>query len=442
MSQVQKLVRVKAVVVACIIACPAMVIAATTTNATWTGGSSSSNNWNDTANWVNALQPDGGGSSTIHFAGADRLTPNNDYGDYTQFNRIFFDNGASSFTLNGAAVKLAGQMNAPAKIENNSSVLQTVNFSSSGGTSLIYNGGGELDPTVGDLTINNNIYVDNNGNLDVYGNSGHTLRLNGGLFNGNTTTSLIVHDNSTVRLSAASGYGGGTSLLAGKLVAANTSGSATGSGSVNVSSGATLTGFQTAGVGGSISGSVSVSGTITAGSGASDIDSIGKLTTGNQAWNSGGTDTVKFNANAGTAGTNWDLLSMGTLSISSGFKLTLLAITGGSFVIGSPATYQIATTGTITTTVAAATTYNPAVTGGTAAGGQNLTSLFVLNSDALANIDESHFKVLAGGDGTGLVLSYDGGGVESAPEPTTACLAGLAGAMVLGSRRGRRKVTN
>src|SRR5437867_3456788 len=93
--------------IAAVTALSARQAVATSTNATWTGASTTSNNWSDTANWSGTNgNPDGGGTSVIHFAGTARLTPNNNYTDPTQFQQIFFDSGASSFTLSGARIKL------------------------------------------------------------------------------------------------------------------------------------------------------------------------------------------------------------------------------------------------------------------------------------------------------------------------------------------------
>lgn len=414
----------------------ARVVAQTTPDATWTGGSTTSNNWNDNSNWSGGLKPLGNAATTIRFAGSTRLTPNNDYSDYTQFNRIFFQSGASSFTLNGAVIKLSGETGAPAKIENNSSVLQTVNFNS-GGAGVVFNGGGQLDPTVGDLTVNANVYVDFGGNLDVYGNSGHTLRLNGGLFNGNAATSLVVNDNTVVEMAGASTYTGGTSLLAGKLVAVNTSGSATGSGAVSISSGATLAGYQTGGTGGSVSGPVTVNGTITAGSGSNTSDTIGTLTTAAETWAGGGSYAFNIASTAGAttlgtqtanAGVNWDKLVMSTLSVTatSGNRFTIKIIVPAGQTFTTGAKFEIAN-----------------ISSGSGLTPTDLTDLFTL-STAGTGLASGDFTLSAetasgiGESGTDLFLSYTGGTIVSAPEPTSAILVGLSAATLVGSRRGRR----
>ena len=191
-------------------------VAATTTNATWNGGGGGSNGWNNTANWAGSLQPDGAGTSIVHFAGSTSLSPNNDYGAFTQFNQLLFDAGASSFTLGGASIKITG------KIENSSTNLQTYNM-----TSLVLNGlnGGingstagisELDPTTGDLTINNNIILDNNVEVDVYGSN--ILTLTGAMQDGSGSSGkLVMKGTATVIFNGANTYTAGTFVNNGQL---------------------------------------------------------------------------------------------------------------------------------------------------------------------------------------------------------------------------------
>ena len=186
--------------------------------ATWTGGDYGTNhNWSNSGNWTPS-NPDGAGQTIIHFAGSTGLNPFNDYGAFTQFNQILFDAGASSFTLSGAAVKLTANGGSVAKIENNSAnTLQTVSFNSSG-NSFGFIGSGELDPTAGDLTISNDIFVDTtNGTISVFGGTAHTLTLNGRLINGSATASLTNQSNNIIVLNAANTYTGDTTINAGKL---------------------------------------------------------------------------------------------------------------------------------------------------------------------------------------------------------------------------------
>ena len=188
----------------------------TPTNAVWTGGSPDFNNWSDSRNWEDGQNPSGAGSTIINFAGSNRLTSNNDYGAYTQFNQILFSPGAGSFNLTGSAITLASNGGLPAKIQNDSVNPQTVSFNTDG-NSIVFNTSGELNPVAGNLTINNTIVFDGGGVLSVYGNGGHTLTLNGSLNNGAATTSLVNQNNNIVVLNAVNGYTGTTAIHGGRL---------------------------------------------------------------------------------------------------------------------------------------------------------------------------------------------------------------------------------
>jgi autotransporter-associated beta strand protein len=200
--------------------------------ATWNGGDyTNSHNWTDTGNWAGiGANPDGGGTTIIHFAGTVGPNPFNDYGAYTQFNQILFDSGSTAFTLSGAAIKLAPNGATVAKIENNSTSLQTVSFNTSG-QSIGFVGSNtanlELDPTSGDLTINNDIFVDNTESvIHVFGS--HILTLNGSLGNGAATAALTIESTATVVLAANNSYTGETVVKGGGTVQFGTAASSTG----------------------------------------------------------------------------------------------------------------------------------------------------------------------------------------------------------------------
>ena len=186
----------------------------TPTNAKWTGGSPDFNNWSDSRNWEDGANPSGAGQTIINFAGTTRTTSNNDYGAYTQFNQILFNSGAGAFTLTGSAIKLATNGGSVAKIQNDSVNAQTVSFNNDG-NSIVFNTSGELNPVAGDLTINNKVVFDGGGVLNVYGNTGKTLTLNGILANGGVTTSLVNQNNNIVVLNNTNTYTGGTTLNGG-----------------------------------------------------------------------------------------------------------------------------------------------------------------------------------------------------------------------------------
>jgi autotransporter-associated beta strand protein len=191
-------------------------------SATWTGGSSTSNNWNDTANWSGGVQPTGGGAnSTIHYTQGGRTTSNNDYGDDSQFQQILFDNTitSSSYTLTGSRIKLfdVSGDGITGKIENNSSILQTISFNGASGFSLLLESSFEIDPTQGDLTINNGVLLDfNTPTLNVFGNNGHVLTFNGAITQ-NSTGSFSLNDNDIVIFNGSNNYSGNTTIKAGEL---------------------------------------------------------------------------------------------------------------------------------------------------------------------------------------------------------------------------------
>lgn len=184
---------------------------------TWIGNGGN-DDWSTSGNWTSNTVPDGGsGDSIVHFAGSTGLTPNNDYSAFTQFKQILFDSGASSFTLNGNVIKLFSGDATPAKIENNSSNLQIINFNPSG-DSILTESAIELNPTQGDLTINGGVKGDfNDGTINVFGNNGHVLTFNGEIGQYNTTTSIVNQANNIIVFNAANTYTGNTTIKAGEV---------------------------------------------------------------------------------------------------------------------------------------------------------------------------------------------------------------------------------
>ena len=228
-------------------------------------------------------------------------------------------------------------------------------------------------------------------------------------------------------------YTGGTAIGAGTLVASNTftttTQSATGTGTVSVNSGGTLAGR------GQITGAVNVNagGIITAGDGATVDEGVGTLTnTGTQTWTgsgttkaAGGTYTWKLGAGGN------DLLEIGLLNIvaSAGSKFTLRPLNaGGTLALGT--SYVLAHVGGLQLNGTAQAAASSPV---------NLTDLFFLDLTGVNLGDnDPRLAVSAVSDGLG------GNGfniqLQSAPEPTSALLAGVAGLSVFSMRRrGRRQ---
>jgi autotransporter-associated beta strand protein len=131
----------------------------------------------------------------------------------------------------------------------------------------------------------------------------------------------------TLTLSNANAYGGGTTISGGTLLVNNTTGSGTGTGPVNVQSGATLGGS------GSVAGSVTVDGTLTGtGSyGATTIAANGILTPGTSPGNVSFTSLTM----ADDSVFNWELEGN---SVATGFDTVTVS---GALAIGSVATGSV-----------------------------------------------------------------------------------------------------
>ena len=211
--------------------------------------------------------------------------------------------------------------------------------SSSGTPTLDLNGVSQQVASLSDAGFSNGVITNSlsasTSVLNVAPASGSTT-YGGTIQNGSGVVSLTKSGSGTQILSSASSYSGGTNIMAGTLRANNgITGSATGTGLVSVSSGATLGGN------GTLSGAVNLSanstlgagGTIAAGAGgnATLASNIGVLSTGGETWNGGANYSWKLNtagtagasaiANAG-AGTKWDELSMPSLNVLAGSSST------------------------------------------------------------------------------------------------------------------------
>lgn len=121
-----------------------------------------------------------------------------------------------------------------------------------------------------------------------------------------TTNGITKLGTGTMTLSAVNTYNKTTTVSAGTL---NVTGSLASASAVSVASGAVLSGNGTA------AGSLSLTGGVAPGASA---NTVGKLTTGAITINGGSSYTFDISNVAGTAGTNWDLLtSTGAITISS-----------------------------------------------------------------------------------------------------------------------------
>jgi autotransporter-associated beta strand protein len=227
--------------------------------------------------------------------------------------------GGTAYTLTGNALTLG-----TGGVTNNSPTTQTVNLN------LTLGGHQTFNAAAAPLAFGGNIALgsgSNNFTLTVAGNANTTL--NGVVSDGGSGASALVKTGAGVlTLSGANTYSGGTTVAAGTLLVNNTTGSATGTGAVDVQSGATLGGGNTTGTAGFIGGPV----TVRAGGTLAPGNSPGILTVNNNVTFEGG---AVFSADVtGTAvGTQYDQLVVGPAGGSNTVDLggATLAVNFGSF---------------------------------------------------------------------------------------------------------------
>ncbi len=181
------------------------------TSLTWNGGATD-DNWSNAANW--------GGTAPIsneifNFAGSTRLSPVNDIVGYNGY-RIFFNTGASGFTLSGNALTLFDFGGAAPKIENNSANLQTIN------NNITLQGaagsGVEINPVDESLVFGGTISLSTAGNstLKIFGNNNKDVTFNG-IISEAGSNGLSLLGSSNVIFGAANTYTGTTLVDFGTL---------------------------------------------------------------------------------------------------------------------------------------------------------------------------------------------------------------------------------
>ena len=151
----------------------------------------------------------------------------------------------------------------------------------------------------------------------------------GNAIDGSNTAGLTVLGGGTLTLGAANGYTGGTTINAGTLVAANASGSATGTGAVVIGTAATLggAGFINAG-----STTVSVSGTIAPNTGTGSYNTL-TLTAGTVQFYNGA--TLNMNFGAANLGTSDQIVVNGNLGLPASGTVGLTVNGGAGFGNGT-----------------------------------------------------------------------------------------------------------
>ncbi|MBX7210356.1 MAG: autotransporter-associated beta strand repeat-containing protein [Verrucomicrobiaceae bacterium] len=380
-----------------------VVLADTITGTGWKG-TAGNNNWSSTGNWDSAAPNTvGTGDRNLFFGqgwhNAGRTgatTANNDLTNWAGY-RITFENisgGANqSFSLTGNGFTLFDFGGGYPRIENDSSVLQTINLS--GTLTLSGTGGGgyaEVNPVGGDLTISNAVDLAGTTQLRVWGNNGRTLTVGAISSTGNSgNNSFVLKQNSTVIFKGANTYAGSTALDAGTV---RVDVAPTGSG---------ITSSYFVGNGGT----TGTSATLLLGGGAGGAS--GGITFGNAVsanLGSGGNRTI---GGSNTTGTN---TFIGTVTLNDS-NATLVAATGGTVAFN---------------TITAASVQTVAIGGGSNNGtvqfggtGDNVNVAATVNTGSLLLAKTSSASVHAVGGG----LTVNAG--------ATAQLAGTGGDQIFNS---------
>jgi autotransporter-associated beta strand protein len=458
----------------------------------WRGNHDFNNNWSAGQNWTtdyqislgNVVVPSSGDS--LEFQGVKRTSSINNLTNYS-FTDINFNSGFGPFTLNGNAITLTGSVN------NNSSSTQTFNLAAlsfattrtinaaagdilmnskiqgSGGVTkngshdLYFNG---ANAYTGSTAINYGALIIGNGSQgSIQASSATTIGVSGTLelnLGTGTTFANAVNNSGAMKMkqsgsstlsgnldgsgnlyqaglgttiiSGVKSFSGSTTVSAG-LLSIHSSGSL-GNSSIAVSSGGEL---QVNGVSGDVvvqSGGV-ISGSGRAGSLTLQSNSLlkpgnspGNLTVASSVWNSGAKYAWQITSPTGTAGTQWDLLTvdgnlnLANLTTASRFNLALDS--GGSLVGFNPSqTYSW--TFAMARSLTLGTDY---------LGTSDLTSLFNIDMSALNTGGSNPAISVVTGTANVNGISYTTLNLTTVPEPSvlTLIIAGLGG-MALGRRR-------
>ena len=307
------------------------------TDATWDGGGADDNSLTE-ANWNNDLYPLAGSTSVMRFAGATRTTPSITHAANSAFGSIYFNSGASAFTLGGNA------MNIHSLIQNDSSNLQTIN------NNLALSAATTANAASGNLALGGVL----SGSSSLAKSGANALTLSGN----NSFSGGVTHNSSGGRINIGhtSALGSGTYTIGG----ASTEFDNSSGGSLSVNNAFTLSGGSPTFVGSNpltISGAVTLSGanrTITVS--ASTLTLSGNITeSGSRSLTKAGAGTLTLSGNnAHSGGTT---ISAGALNIGHANALGV-----GLFTTGA-GTFDNSSGGSLTVTNPVNFNGNPTFTG-------------------------------------------------------------------------------
>lgn len=264
-----------------------------------------------------------------------------------------------------------------------------------------------------------------------------TLTVSGNVGDGGNNYKLTKAGLGKLLLSGSNSYGGGTEVSAGKLLLANGgNGSATGSGTLKVDSGATIGGAGTGLTGTSISSSFLINGSIIVGNG-SDATSSLKIAAGASGTVDGTLSGASLTFNLDSASHNANLLDLGSTNVTfSNTTLTLNLL--GTTVITPYSPYTLITD---------AAGFNSATDGLSTQSETINGHTYNVIIGGLSIASSTYFGTPVNGFTTGAYansfLYIDGNNIDVAvvPEPGTwaLMLGGLAMLLFIQHHRNRRK---
>ena len=360
-------------------------------DANW-DGDNATGNFSYNNNWYGDVGPASGFGNSLWFNYHNNGSASSIYYDWgwASFDNIYW---ASTFSYADTFNGNGNGINFNTRIENQSGSAQIVNIPLSGaknGSSDI-----QLNPVSGDLTLQGPVYNDNNKPYNVWGNNGKTLTLSGsGDLKGNSSATLTIQQNSTVKFASAQTFAGNVTILNGTLRAAMSNplaaqtiylGDTTGANgaNINLDGGYTLTNAITVQTGSSgaktIANTASTSGTATF-AGSLLLNDNAKLYA-----NSGGSLSLPATQTGASLNLNGKTLTIdgsGSVTVAGGLSgssgALTLAATAGTVTLSGPNSYTGATTVNGGTLICNGTNTSSAVTvnsGGTLMGSGSIGNL-------------------------------------------------------------------